>query len=195
MSTATDLARVTRKFDKLAAGLGVATKDGVNAGARLVGAAVQTQILADVGADSRMSGLGGKKFAGVGGGLVQVSVKPSTSNVNSTAYVGPSGAGMAGAFGILEGGTAAHAVGGKTSSKIARVSKAKKTAGQYVRLSPRKQTGRKLMATPWGPRWGPFMVGGAPAKRTVSKALRRVERYVPKAIQAETRQAIVKAFR
>ncbi len=184
-----------RKVEKLADGLGKAQMDGVNGAARQVYAIVNAQVASDIGSEQRMSGLGGKKFAVQGGGEVRATLRPSTKTKNSTAYVGPWGKGMAGAFGILEGGTTQHVVGGKTSSRIARQGKRKDGTRTYNRIRNPKSAGRKLMATPWGPRWGPFMVGGSPAKRTMSKAARRVDRMAATAVQRETRTAIVKAFR
>lgn len=183
-----------QRLDRLADELGKATMLGVNQAARQVHAIVNAQIAADIGGESRMSGLGGKKFAGDGGAEVRATLRPSTSTKNSTAYVGPWGKGMAGAFGILEGGTVAHITGGKTSSRIARQGKKKDGTRTYNRIRNPKAAGRKLMATPWGPRWGPFMVSGSPAKRTLSRAARQAERVAVLPVRAHTRKAIVKAF-
>ena len=184
-----------QKIGKLADGLGKAQMDGVNGAARQVLGIVNAQVAADTGGDSRMSGLGGKKFAGQGGADVRATLRPSTRTKNSTAYVGPWGKGMAGAFGILEGGSTQHVVGGKSSVRIANRGERKDGTVTYNRVRNPRQSGRKLMRTPWGPRGGPFMVGGSPAKRTMSKAARRAERIAASAVQRETRTAIVKAFR
>lgn len=191
---ASDADRVVQKLLKLSANLGDATRLGVNGAAeRLVLPALQAQVAADTGGDSRMSGLGRKKFAGAGGGLVNATFRPARSTKNPTAYVGPWGKGMAGAFGILEGGTREHVTGGKTSSRIARKGRKKDGTVTYNRVANPRSAGRVLMRTPFGPRWGPFIVGGSPAKQTVSKAARRVAAYVPGRIQSETQKAIVKA--
>lgn len=186
-------AQAAAKFDRLAQNLVGSTRDGVNAGARLVHQSVTLSLLSDIGADSRMSGLGRKKFGGAGGGVVAIGLRKATSPRNPTALVAPSGAGMAGAWGILEGGAVAHIVGGKTSSKIARRGKKKDGTTTYNRVKNPKSAGRKLLNTPWGPKWGPFMVAGSPAKRTFSQGVNRVRSRVPAAIKAGTREAIFKA--
>ena len=187
-------AQAAAKFDRLAQNLVGSTRDGVNAGARLVHQSVTLSLLSDIGADSRMSGLGRKKFGGAGGGQVAIGLRKATSPRNPTALVAPSGKGMAGAWGLLEGGAVAHIVGGKTSSRIASKRTNKKTgAVSYNRVKNPKSAGRKLMNTPWGPKWGPFMVAGSPAKRTFSQGVNRVRSRVPAAIKAGTREAIFKA--
>ncbi len=185
----------SRKLLKVADNLGRVTMVGVNESAAKVLAVVTAEIASDIGSESRMSGLGGKKFASLGGGEVRATLRPSTKTKNSTAYVGPWGKGMAGAFGILEGGTVPHPTGGKTSSRIARKGKKKDGTITYNRIGNPKAAGRKLMRTPWGPRWGPFMVGGSSAKRTMSRALRNANRFAVEAVQSGTHKAIVKAFR
>ena len=185
-----------RRIDRVARQIGETQRAAVNrAATTVVLPAVQAEIAADVGPDMRMSGLGRKKFGGMGGGEVTVTVRPSTSTKNSTAYVGPWGKGAAGALAILEGGTVDHVVGGKTSSRIARRGKRKDGTVTYNRIRNPRSAGRILMRTPWGPRWGPFVVGGSPAKHTFSRGIRKKRRQIREAFDRMIGDMIEESFR
>lgn len=183
------------KLNKLARELPFAARESVNRAATIAQKNIDRTLAADIGTERRMSGLGRKKFGAAGGGEVTVGLRRSTATRNFTAYVGPVGRGMAGAWGILEGGTVAHPTGGKTSTRIARRGRRKDGTTTYNRIKTPRAAGRVLMRTPYGPRWGPFLVGGSPAKHTFSRGARPVRATLKAAAGRETGQAVRKAFR
>ena len=150
-----------------------------------VAAAVNASITADTGGDQRLSGVKSSK-------LIFVTPKPTTI-VGKPAVLISGGRGIKGLLAIMERGAKDHVIGAGKNAGLSQT-----IGGQFVRTRTSKKgktstrtVKPKILATPYGPRTGPFFVRGSKAKHTFSRAVNTIAPTIPQRVAADVKRGII----